>query len=153
MYLLLKTSFSANKIYLMEELKIHLENCYGLKRFKHKFNFSESKTQLIYAENGVMKSSLALTLEDIAEERNSKDSIFLNKINHREVKIDGIDIEKDEIFFIQRRKAVDFKKASTILANEKLKKNMTNLKSNESKINFLKQIQSLFRIKSNVVKN
>jgi hypothetical protein len=139
----------------MRELEIHLENCYGIRRFKHKFNFGESKTQLIYAPNGVMKSSLALTLEDIAEGRVSKDRIFSHRVNHREVKIDGIDIEQDEIFVIQRLKSAEFKEASTILANEKLKNeyDTINSKLNESKNDFLKQIQPLFGIKSNLVES
>lgn len=139
----------------MTELEIHLENCYGIRRFKHKFNFGESKTQLIYAPNGVMKSSLASTLDDIAEGKVSKDRIFSNRVNHREVKIDGIDIEKDEIFVIQRMKSADFKEASTILANEKLKNeyDALNSKLNESKNDFLKQIQPLFGIKNNAVES
>ncbi len=139
----------------MTELEIHLENCYGIRRFKHKFNFGESKTQLIYAPNGVMKSSLASTLEDITAGKVSKDRIFSNRINHREVKIDGIDIEKDEIFVIQRMKSAEFKEASTILANEKLKNeyDALNSKLNESKNDFLKQIQPLFGIKSNTIES
>lgn len=139
----------------MKELEIHLENCYGIRRFKHKFNFGESKTQLVYAPNGVMKSSLAMTLEDIAEGRISKDRIFSHRVNHREVKVDGVDIEKDEIFVIQRMKSADFKEASTILANEKLKNEYDTLNSklNESKNDFLNQIQPLFGIKSNAIES
>jgi len=137
----------------MTELEIHLENCYGIRRFKHKFNFGESKTQLVYAPNGVMKSSLALTLEDIAEGRVSKDRIFSHRVNHREVKVDGVDIEKDEIFVIQRMKTVEFKEASTILANEKLKKeyDSINAKLNESKAEFIKVLQPLTGLKVNQI--
>src|SRR5690606_5446315 len=139
----------------MTELEIHLENCYGIRRFKHKFNFGESKTQLVYAPNGIMKSSLALTMEDIAEGRISKDRIFSHRVNHREVKVDGVDIDKDEIFVIQRMKSAEFKEASTILANEKLKNEYDSLNSklNESKNEFLKQVQPLFGIKISLVEN
>ncbi len=137
----------------MTELEIHLENCYGIRRFKHKFIFGESKTQLVYAPNGVMKSSLALTLEDIAEGRVSKDRIFSHRVNHREVKVDGVDIEKDEIFVIQRMKTAEFKEASTILANEKLKNeyDSLNAKLNESKGDFIKQIQPSLGLKNNQI--
>ena len=137
----------------MTELEIHLENCYGIRRFKHIFNFSESKTQLVYAPNGVMKSSLALTLEDIAEGRVSRDRIFSHRVNHREVKVDGVDINKDEIFVIQRMKSAEFKEASTILANAKLKNeyDKINLRLNESKNEFIKLIHPLFGLKSNLI--
>jgi hypothetical protein len=133
----------------MTELEIHLENCYGIRRFKHKFNFGQSKTHLVYAPNGVMKSSLALTLEDIAEGRVSKDRIFSHRVNHREVKVDGTDIDKDEIFVIQRMKSAEFKEASTILANEKLKNeyDTINLKLNESKNEFLKKFSHYLELK------
>jgi hypothetical protein len=137
----------------MKELEIHLENCYGIKRFKHKFNFEQSKAQLIYAPNGVMKSSLALTLEDISENRNSKDRIFSERVTHREVKIDGRDIAPEEIFVIQRMKTSEFKEASTILANEKLKNeyDSINSKLSDSKNDFIKLIQPLFGIKQNLI--
>ena len=77
----------------MTELELHIENCYGIKRFKHKFNFGQSKAQLIYAQNGIMKSSLALTLEDISENRNSKDRIFSERVPRREVKVDGYSVD------------------------------------------------------------
>ncbi|MBN1185365.1 MAG: hypothetical protein JXB49_23980 [Bacteroidales bacterium] len=137
----------------MKELEIYLENCYGIKRFKHKFNFELSKAQLVYAPNGVMKSSLALTLEDISENRNSKDRIFSERVTHREVKIDGRDIAPEEIFVIQRMKTSEFKEASTILANEKLKNEYDSLNSklNDSKNDFIKLIQPLFGIKQNLI--
>lgn len=138
-----------DKSNLMKELEIHLENCYGIRRFKHKFNFGESKTQLVYAPNGVMKSSLALTLEDIAEGRVSKDRIFTHRVNHREVKVDGNDIDKEAVFVIQRMKPVEFKEASTILANEKLKNeyDSINAKLNDSKTVFIKLLNPLTGLK------
>lgn len=133
----------------MKKLEINLENCYGIRRFNHTFNFNDSKTQLVYATNGVMKSSLALTFEDIAEGRVSKDRIFSKRVNKREVLVDDVDIDKDVIFVIQRMKPANFKEVSTILANEKLKTDweLINSKLNESKIKFLNNIQSLFGIK------
>lgn len=139
----------------MTELEIHLEHCYGIKRFKHTFNFQNSKTHLVYAPNGFMKSSLALTLEDIAEDRSSKDRIFSNRVNHRQVKVDGIDISKDEIFVIQRMKTAEFKEASTILANEKLKKEFDSINSKlaESKNDFINLLQSKIGLKSHLIEN
>jgi hypothetical protein len=61
----------------------------------------------------MMKSSLALTMGDIAEGRISKDSIFSHRVNHREVKVDGAYIDQDEIFVIQSMKSAEFNEAST----------------------------------------
>lgn len=73
----------------MNILELHLENCYGIKKIKHSFSFADSKTHLVYAANGIMKSSLAQTLEDISMNKTSKDRIFPDRVTHRDVKIDG----------------------------------------------------------------
>ncbi|MDH6354667.1 hypothetical protein M2132_000996 [Dysgonomonas sp. PH5-45] len=106
----------------MNELKIHFENCYGIKRLQHTFDFTKSKVQIIYAPNGAMKSSFAKTFEDISFEKASEDRIFSDRVNHRSALVDNRDILKDEVFVINRMQEADFKGASTILANEELKK-------------------------------
>lgn len=137
----------------MQTVELHLENCYGIKKFKHAFNFTESKTHLVYAPNGVMKSSFAQTLEDITLGKESKDRIFADRINHRSIKVDDRDILAEEIFVIQRMKTVEFKEASTILANENLKAtyDTINTKLNEAKIDFIKALQPYFGVKENLV--
>lgn len=137
----------------MNELKIHLENCYGIKKLKHTFDFTKSKVQIIYAPNGAMKSSFAKTLENISLLKVSEDRIFTERVNHRSVLIDNRDILKEEIFVINRMQDVDFKEASTILANESLKieYDSINVKLNETKSEFIKIIQTYFGLKENVI--
>lgn len=137
----------------MNELKIHLENCYGIKKLKHTFDFTKSRVQIIYAPNGAMKSSFAKTLEDISLLKVSEDRIFTERINHRSVLIDNRDILREEIFVINRMQDVDFKEASTILANESLKieYDSINVKLNETKSDFIKIIQTYFGLKENVI--
>lgn len=134
----------------MNKIEFNLENCYGIKKFRHTFDFTASKTHLVYAPNGVMKSSFAKTVEDIALGKASKDRIFSERVTHRDVKVDGKDILADEIFVIQRMKQVDFKEASTILVNENLKNSydLLNSKLNETKVDFLKTLQSYFGLKA-----
>ena len=50
----------------MQKLKIKIENCYGIKKLEHEFDFSNFKTAVIYAPNGVMKTSFAKTCNDIS---------------------------------------------------------------------------------------
>lgn len=137
----------------MDRLKIHFENCYGIKKLQHTFDFTKSKVQIIYAPNGAMKSSFAKTLEDISQEKVSEDRIFTERINHRAVQVDDRDILKEEIFVINRMQDVDFKEASTILANEELKKEFDtiNIKLNDTKKEFIKLMQPFFGIKENLI--
>ena len=137
----------------MNELKIHFENCYGVKKLQHTFDFVKSKVQIIYAPNGAMKSSFAKTLEDISLEKASEDRIFTDRVNHRSALVDNRDILKEEIFVINRMQDSDFKEASTILANITLKTEFDtiNIKLNDTKKEFIKTIQPFFGLKENVI--
>lgn len=137
----------------MEELKIHFENCYGIKKLQHTFDFTKSKVQIIYAPNGAMKSSFAKTLEDISLEKVSEDRIFKERVNHRSALINNRDILKEEIFVINRIQDADFKEASTILANDTLKTeyDALNVKLNDTKKDFIKTIQPYFGLKEALI--
>lgn len=69
----------------MEELRINLENCYGIKKLEAKFSFSRSNAVAIYAPNGSMKSSFAQTFQDIADAEESRDRIFPDRKTIRSV--------------------------------------------------------------------
>ncbi|AUC84935.1 hypothetical protein CW731_06360 [Polaribacter sp. ALD11] len=137
----------------MKKLEIHFENCYGIKKLQHTFDFQKSKVQIVYAPNGAMKSSFAKTLEDISLEQFSKDRIFTERVNHRSVLVDGKEISKDEIFVINRMQEVDFKEASTILANEVLKKeyDKINTKLKDTKREVIKTIQPYIGLKETII--
>ena len=51
----------------MDELKLDLEHCYGIRRLEHTFNFTDCQAAALYAPNGAMTSSLAKTFQDIAD--------------------------------------------------------------------------------------
>src|SRR5690554_2793761 len=139
----------------MNRLDIHLENCYGIKKLVHRFDFTASETHLVYAPNGVMKSSLAHTFDDIAQNIPSKDRIFDHRLTHRDVKIDGLDATSEQVYVIQRMKECDFKEASTLLANQELKDRFDILNSEliESKKNFIKLLAPHFGIKENTIED
>ena len=62
--------------FIMEKIDVDLENCYGIRRLKHQFDFSHRKAYAIYAPNGSMKSSLAETFKNIADGTTPTDRIF-----------------------------------------------------------------------------
>lgn len=53
----------------MQELKLDLENCYGIKKMNETIDYSNNNVAIIYAPNGTMKSSLAKTFEAIRDDR------------------------------------------------------------------------------------
>ena len=59
----------------MKELKIKLEHCYGIKKLEHEFDFSDCKTFVIYAPNGVMKTSFAKTAKTLFDGKTPCDQV------------------------------------------------------------------------------
>lgn len=54
-----------------------MENCYGIKEFNlPEINFTECNKVIIYAPNGVMKTSFSKIFEDISQRKASNDRIF-----------------------------------------------------------------------------
>ena len=51
----------------MKQLDVNLENCYGIGKFNHSFDYTNNLCYLVYAPNGTMKSSLAKTFNDISK--------------------------------------------------------------------------------------
>ena len=60
----------------MDRVRIDLKNCYGIKNLEREFDFTKARAYAIYAPNGVMKSSLALTFQDAVGGADSSDRIF-----------------------------------------------------------------------------
>lgn len=49
-------------------LSLHLSNCYGIKSMQETLEFgNENKSSMIYASNGVMKTSLSKTLDKLSK--------------------------------------------------------------------------------------
>lgn len=64
-------------------LKGTFKNCYGIENFTLKeIKFSESNKAIIYAPNGVMKSSLARTFEQLSTNKLPEDRIFPKRTTH-----------------------------------------------------------------------
>ena len=60
----------------MNHVKIHLENCFGIKKFVKDFDFTQHRSILIYAPNGTMKTSFSNTMQLLSQGK-------ANKINDR----------------------------------------------------------------------
>lgn len=114
---------------MFKSIHIKFENCYGIKKLEHTFNFSEGKkparTAVIYSPNGSMKTSLAKTFLDLQTGKDTTDKIFTGRKSIRKItKNDGReDLEPEEVFVIlSMDTSSDTSSTSTLLVNEKLKK-------------------------------
>lgn len=107
----------------MEKLSINFENCYGIKKLSHTFDFSKGCAHVIYAPNGAMKSSFAKIFDDISKNQKSRDRVFSERTTNIQVKCnDNDEIVAEKIFAIERYKEnYSSDKLSTLLVNQTLK--------------------------------
>ena len=107
----------------MKELKVNLENCYGISKLKYEFDFSNESAYIIYASNGLMKTSFTKTFDSICNGKKPVEEVF-----GREPICDITDetdapIPHDNIFVVKSYdESYSSKNMSSLLMNEKLKK-------------------------------
>jgi hypothetical protein len=131
----------------VNKLSVDLDNCYGIKKLKQEFDFSEHRTYAIYAANGAMKSSLAQTFKDVAEGTPSRDRIFPTRVCSRKITDqNGVELPKESIFVIPpyNEEFGHTEKISTLLVDAKLRKEYEQLhvEIDKSKEDFLKALKS-----------
>lgn len=83
----------------MNKVDIKFENCYGIKKLEYSFDFSKHSNYLIYASNGMMKTSFTKIFKALSTSKKPVDEIFARK-TFCEVKVDNVDIDKEQIFVI-----------------------------------------------------
>ena len=99
---------------------------------------------LIYASNGTMKTSFANTFLDIENERETRDRIDPNNKTIRNIKIDGNEINKNDVLVIQAYvEGYESINKSKLLASKNLKKEYDEIWNDISKNKeiFLKEIK------------
>jgi len=109
---------------MIEKLKVEFEHCYGIDAMTHTFDFSNNNMPaLVYAPNGVMKTSFARTLQNYSEGEEPKDIFFPDKESvFSIVDQNGVAVDPDSIFVVESiDEKYQSKKISSLLASEDLK--------------------------------
>ena len=60
----------------MKKLRVKLENCYGIPKFDYEFDFENKNAYVIYASNGLMKTSITKTFDAICNGESPVEEIF-----------------------------------------------------------------------------
>ena len=60
----------------MKKLQIDLNYCYGIKNLKYEFDFNGGKNYLLYAPNGMMKTSFTKTFSALSHNKKPCDEAF-----------------------------------------------------------------------------
>lgn len=114
----------------MQKLNVRFENCYGLKKIICEFDFSNSKVNAIYAKNGLMKTSFTKTFKMIqmGKVADIKDEIFDVRPVIVDAKVDGTDINKDQVFVIKPfENFYESESIASLLINDNLKVSLRNV--------------------------
>jgi hypothetical protein len=133
--------------YLMDRVTIDLENCYGIRKLHHEYDFVKRRAYAIYAANGSMKSSLAQTFKDIADGKKSLDRIFPTRTTVRKITDEnGAELQEESILVLSPYDEFfgHTEKTSTLLVNNKLRKEYEQLRTelDTAKAKFLKAMKA-----------
>lgn len=109
------------------------ENCYGLKNFElNEINFTDSNKAIIYAPNGVMKTSFSNVFDDISKGNKTTDRIFngLNTsyiVQYYSSTYSNTQLSKNDNIYVVKsfdeRFELSKETISTLLSDEKTRKN------------------------------
>ena len=135
----------------MKKLNLDLEYCYGIKKLKRKFDFTNDNVICIYASNGLMKTSLARTFSDLSKAQDTKDRIWPDNKTKRNIKDENKqDIKPETIFVIEPYNEIyRSDRISTLLANEKLREEYEKIHEqiNIKVSNLIEQLKPLTKLK------
>ncbi len=102
-------------------LELDLENCFGINKLKHNFDFTKSNTIVVYASNGIMKTSFANTFQELSKGKAPKDRLF-GKLTTCSIKMDNNDIDAKDILVVKSFESINTSESqSKLLVDEKSK--------------------------------
>ena len=147
---MMSSNIKKSQISNMQQLKIMLENCYGIKKLETQLDFSRSHTVAIYASNGIMKTSFAKTFRCLSNDVLPKDELFDENISKYNITDeDNNDILHENIFVIESEIEINTnKKIQPLLINRKLQKQYINASQTieKLKVNFINKLKELSEV-------
>lgn len=131
---------------MTQSINIEMKNCFGIDTLEHNFDFSNNNMPvLIYAPNGVMKTSLAKSLRRYVDGKQPEDIYFPERSSTFLVSDEtGSALDPESVFVID---SIDEKyqsaRISTLLASEELKSRYDEIFGSigEKKENLLKALK------------
>ena len=107
----------------MNKIKVWMRYNYGIPKLDHTFDFSKKRQYVIYAPNGVMKTSLAKSLKDYSEGIPPVDKIYKTRESDRALLDEnGTAIAPESVFVVEPyNEKYKSNRMSTLLANDALR--------------------------------
>lgn len=98
----------------MNQLNLNLKNCFGIDNLECEFDFTKFNTKVIYASNGIMKTSFAKTFKALEEGRLPVDLLH-SKPTSCEIQVDNQIIESEFISVIKSFDTINTEKSQSKL--------------------------------------
>lgn len=130
----------------MEKVNVELQNCFGIQRMEHEFDFHGERVITLYARNGLMKTSFTKTFQKIqAGKRDEIKDVIFEQDGVCNVKVDGRDIAKEDVFVIRSLDSSYESDISPLLIDDSIKRSLKEtLKARET---FLKKMADVSGVK------
>lgn len=139
----------------MKELSIKLKNCYGIGEMDQTLNFNKSNACIVYAPNGVMKTSLAKTFLRIASKQEPEEKLYGRKPEY-EILVDGKAISSEQILVVRPFDPdYESKNVSTLLVNAEKKAKYESIYSEilESKRKLITKLNKASKVKADDIES
>lgn len=139
----------------MNKLMVNLTNCYGITNLFHEFDFTEARANILYAPNGIMKTSFSNTFYQLSVGKEPQEKLY-NREPICEVTIDGESIRQEEILVIEPfNPSFDAKNLSTLLVNSEKKQRYDLLYKSifDSKKSLIVELNKLSKIKKDDIES
>lgn len=106
----------------LDQLHVDMTNCYGIGSLKHVFDFTKGNTSLVYAPNGVMKTSFLRVFENHRDGVRPVDRIYVDRDSDYSLKTDGNALEPERVLAVGSPTDQMAKDASSrLMVNEALR--------------------------------
>lgn len=83
----------------LKKVSLDFQNCYGIKKLNYEFDFEKHPNYILYASNGMMKTSFTKTFKALSNKKKPSDEVYERK-TVCEVNVDDAAILPEQIFVI-----------------------------------------------------
>lgn len=124
----------------MKKIDLDLENCFGIKKLDGKLSFGNGHTMLIYARNGLMKTSLTKTFKCIQDDKTDEiGDVVYGKKGKAQISIDGTSIDPGQVMVVKSYEESYVSDVSQLLIDDELRIKFES--AIEARDNLMKKLQ------------
>lgn len=139
----------------MKKVTVTARHCYGIPSLEHTFDFSNNNAPVvIYAPNGLMKTSLAKSARDYSQGNDPKDEVFPERSSTFALEDEeGNAVRPESVFVVDSiNEKYQSERISTLLASEALKSEYDSIYSEiaEKLESFLKNLRKKSGVKKGI---